>query len=123
MTDRKYLKVVKVNLSWIKKGSRELTTSDGKKEFTRLCIVSVCLAANFISTQIQNYGQDCSFAAQSRIILSHYKHVTFNLNVARQSVCLVFEILTVNNYDSLFNCSSVGRASDLIMFPTYSYSV
>ena len=30
----------------------------------------------------------------------------------RQSACLVFNQITVNNFASLFNCTPVGRASD-----------
>ena len=30
----------------------------------------------------------------------------------RQSACLVFNPITINNFDSLFNCTPVGRASD-----------
>ena len=30
----------------------------------------------------------------------------------RQSACLVFNPITVNNFASLFNCTSVGWASD-----------
>ena len=30
----------------------------------------------------------------------------------RQSACLVFNPMTVNNFASLFNCTPVGRASD-----------
>ena len=29
----------------------------------------------------------------------------------RQSACLVFNPITVNNFASLFNCTTVGRAS------------
>ena len=33
----------------------------------------------------------------------------------RQSACLVFNPVTVNNFASLFNCTPVGRASDSMM--------
>ena len=33
----------------------------------------------------------------------------------RQSACLVFNPITVNNFASLFNCTPVGRASDSMM--------
>ena len=36
----------------------------------------------------------------------------------RQSACLVFNPITVNNFASLFNCTPVGRASDSMMAPT-----
>ena len=40
------------------------------------------------------------------------------LNIMRQSACLVFNPITVNNFASLFNCTPVGRASDSMMAPT-----
>ena len=41
----------------------------------------------------------------------------------RQSVlCLVFNPIMVDNYAAFFNCTPVGRASDSMMAPTYSYS-
>ena len=39
----------------------------------------------------------------------------------RQSACLVFNPITVNNFASLFNCTPVGRASDSMMAPAWSY--
>ena len=40
------------------------------------------------------------------------------VNIMRQSACLVFNQITVNNFASLFNCTPVGRASDSMMAPT-----
>ena len=40
----------------------------------------------------------------------------------RQSACLVFYAIMVDNYAAFFNCTPVGRASDSMMAPTYSYS-
>ena len=40
------------------------------------------------------------------------------INIMRQSACLVFNPVTVNNFASLFNCTPVGRASDSMMAPT-----
>ena len=42
----------------------------------------------------------------------------YNINIMRQSACLVFNPITVNNFASLFNCTPVGRASDSMMAPT-----
>ena len=38
--------------------------------------------------------------------------------IMRQSACLVFNPIMVNNFASLFNCTPVGRASDSMMTPT-----
>ena len=40
------------------------------------------------------------------------------VDIMRQSSCLVFNPITVNNFASLFNCTPVGRASDSMMAPT-----
>ena len=47
-----------------------------------------------------------------------YKRIGYNINIMRQSACLVFNSITVNNFASLFNCTPVGRASDSMMAPT-----
>ena len=44
--------------------------------------------------------------------------IGYNINIMRQSACLVFNPITVNNFASLFNCTPVGRASDSMMAPT-----
>ena len=48
-------------------------------------------------------------------------HNTY-LNVMRQSACLVFNLIMVDNYAAFFNCTPMGRASDSMMAPTLSYS-
>ena len=57
------------------------------------------------------------FSSQFRKIIVRYKCTGFNINM-RQSACLVFNPVTVNNFASLFNCTPVGRASDSMMAPT-----
>ena len=54
-------------------------------------------------------------------LFSLYKRIGYNINIIRQSVRLVFNPITVNNFASLFNCTPVGRASDSVMAPTSSY--
>ena len=44
------------------------------------------------------------------------------LNVMRQSACLVFNPIMVDNYAAFFDCTPVGRASDSMMAPTWGYS-
>ena len=58
------------------------------------------------------------FSDQLRKIIVRYKHIGYNINIMRQSACLVFNPITVNNFASLFNCTLVGRASDSMMAPT-----
>ena len=58
------------------------------------------------------------FFDQFRKIIVRYKRIGYNMNIMRQSACLVFNPITVNNFASLFNCTPVGRASDSMMAPT-----
>ena len=57
-------------------------------------------------------------ADQFRKIIVRYKRIGYNINIMRQSACLVFNPITVNNFASLFNCTPVDRASDSMMAPT-----
>ena len=57
------------------------------------------------------------FLISSKIIV-RYKRIGYNINIMRQSACLMFNPITVNNFASLFNCTPVGRASDSMMAPT-----
>ena len=58
------------------------------------------------------------FSDQFRKIIVRYKRIGYNINIMRQSACLVFKPITVNNFASLFNCTPVGRESDSMMAPT-----
>ena len=58
------------------------------------------------------------FSDQFRKIIVRYKRIGYNINIMRQSACLVFNPITVNNFAFLFNCTPVGRASDSMMAPT-----
>ena len=55
------------------------------------------------------------FSFQFRNIITRYRRIGYNLNVMRQSACLVFNPITVDNYAAFFNCTPVGRASDSMM--------
>ena len=57
------------------------------------------------------------FSFQFRKIISRYRRIGYNLNVMRQSACLVFNPITVDNYATFFNCK-VCRASNSMMAPT-----
>ena len=58
------------------------------------------------------------FSDQFRKIIVRYKRIGYNINIMRQSACLVFNPITVNNFAFLFNCTPVARASDSMMAPT-----
>ena len=58
------------------------------------------------------------FSVQFRKFIMRYKRIGLNLNVMRQSACLVINPITVDDYATLFNCTPVDQASDSIMAPT-----
>ena len=58
------------------------------------------------------------FSFQFRKIITRYRRIGYNLNVMRQSACLVFNPIMDDNYAAFFNCTPVDRASDSMMAPT-----
>ena len=55
---------------------------------------------------------------QLRKIIMRCKRTGYNLNVMRQSACLVINPITADGSVALFNCTPVDRASDSMMAPT-----
>ena len=47
-----------------------------------------------------------------RRLVKRYITVGYNLDIIRQSACLVLNPITVYSYGFLFNCTTVGQASD-----------
>ena len=52
------------------------------------------------------------FSDQLKKNIVRYKRIGYSIHIMRQSACLVFNPIMVNNFASLFNCTPVGRASD-----------
>ena len=50
--------------------------------------------------------------------INSHKRIGYDLNVMRQSACLVTNPITTDNFAVLFNCTQVNRPSDSIMAPT-----
>ena len=53
-----------------------------------------------------------NFSDQFKRIVKRYIRVGYNLDIMRQSACLVLNPITVYSYGFLFNCTTVGQASD-----------
>ena len=53
-----------------------------------------------------------NFSDQFQKIIKRYKKVGYNLDIMRQSTCLVLTPITVYSHGFLFSCTMVGRASD-----------
>ena len=49
------------------------------------------------------------FSGQLRKIIMRYKRIGYNLNIMRQSACLVINTITVDGFAALFNCTPVDR--------------
>ena len=45
-------------------------------------------------------------------IIVPYKKIGYNIDVLRQTACLVVNPIKVNSFANLFNCTTVDRASD-----------
>ena len=55
-------------------------------------------------------GKD--FPYHFKTIVVRYKKIGYNINVMRQTACLVVNPIKVNGFAYLFNCTTVGRTSD-----------
>ena len=45
-------------------------------------------------------------------IIVRYKKIGYSIDVLRQSACFVVTLIKFNSFAYLFNCTTVGRASD-----------
>ena len=59
-----------------------------------------------------------NFSVQLINIISHYKKIGYNINVLKQTACLVVNPIMVDNFAFIFNCMTVGRTSDSMTNPT-----
>ena len=57
---------------------------------------------------LRKNGFPCHF---KKMIVRH-KKIGYNIDVLRQTACLVVNPIKVNSFAYLFNCTTVGRASD-----------
>ena len=55
--------------------------------------------------------------------LKRYKRLGYNMDIMRQSACLVVNPITVDSLSFLFNCTTVGQASDLMTALTKSFNL
>ena len=49
---------------------------------------------------------------QFKKIITRYQRVGYSMDIMRQSACLVVNRITVDSYGLLFDCTTVGQASD-----------
>ena len=53
-----------------------------------------------------------NFPFHFKKIIVPYKKICYNIDVLRQTACLVVNPIKVNSFAYLFNCTTIGRASD-----------
>ena len=61
------------------------------------------------------------FSDQFRKVVVCCGRVGYNINIMRQSACLVFSPIAVNDFASLFDCAPLGRASGSVVAPAWDY--
>ena len=59
----------------------------------------------------KNIGKN-DFPYHFKKIIVRYNKICNNIDVLRQTACLVVNPIKANNFAHLFNCTTVGRASD-----------
>ena len=69
-------------------------------------------------TNLRHLQEGMIFLFNSEKNITRYRRIVYNLNVMRQSACLVFNPIMVDNYAAFFNCTPVSQASDSMMAPT-----
>ena len=67
---------------------------------------------------ISKFNVGLKFSEQFRKIIIRHKRICYDLNIMRQSACLVINPNTIDNFDALFNFTPVDRALDSMIAPT-----
>ena len=70
-----------------------------------------------IQIQKKDMGRT-DFSDQFRDVLIRLKRIGYNLNVMRQSSCIVINPITIDNFAPLLNCTPMDRASISIQAST-----
>ena len=65
-----------------------------------------------LSNYSEKYQSKNDFPYHFKKIIVPYKKIGYNVDVLRQTACLVVNPIKVNSFAYLFNCTTVGRASD-----------
>ena len=93
----------------------------GLKTLLQQCISEPIFYGDLVYQFKQIVGRP-NFSDQFKKIVKRYIRVGYNLDIMRQSACLVFNPSTVYSYGFLFNYTMVGQASDSMAVLTYSFN-
>ena len=66
----------------------------------------------YMYINLNELSENLILAIHSKMIIKRYIKVGYNLDVMRQSACLVADPITVYSYGFLFYCTTVDQASD-----------
>ena len=58
------------------------------------------------------------FSYHFKKIIVRYEKISYNIDVLRQTVCLVVNSIKFNSFAYLLNCTTAGRASDCMTVPS-----
>ena len=67
-------------------------------------IVKFLITCNFYFSLI--------FSEQFKMTVTLYKKIFYNKDILRQTACTVVNLIMVDNFASLFTCTTVSRSSD-----------
>ena len=67
-----------------------------------------------LAYRLEKTVEKSNFAEQFRQLSNRYKRIGYKPYIMRQTACLVVNLITVDSYASLFNCTTVVRASDSV---------
>ena len=59
-----------------------------------------------------------NFPYHFKKVIVRYKKIGYNIDILRQTACLVVILIKVNHLAYLFDCTTVGRASDRMTAPS-----
>ena len=106
----------------VKQPIREQTASHSFPKRWELCYVSLKTLLQQGISEPEFYGDlvyrfrknvgKSNFSEQFRKLINRYKRIGYNLDIMRQTACLVVNPIIVDGYASLFNCTTAVRASD-----------
>ena len=86
--------------------------------FCHICYICVHFIVKLPLINSDELLENLILVIISKKIVKRYIKVGYNLDVMRQSACLVLNPITVYSYGFPFNCTTVGQASDSMTAPT-----
>ena len=64
-----------------------------------------------LCTDLEKIVGKSNFSEQFRKLINRYKRIGYSQDIMRQTACLIVNPIIVDDYASLFNCTTAVRAS------------